>query len=114
MTWLLFPVAYDELLSHQLSLIIARSFSRKITKKRKTISQKLSNVIKQKLPFSLTISQEKCIAEIKSDLLTNERMYRLIQGDVGSGKTLEIALALLPKNSKAGPTIGSALAELEM
>ncbi|MFL2801784.1 MAG: ATP-dependent DNA helicase RecG [Paracoccaceae bacterium] len=88
-------LAYDELLSHQLSLVIARSFSKKINKRRKKISQKLCNLIKQKLPFSLTISQEKCIAEIKSDLLKNERMYRLIQGDVGSGKTLVAFFSIL-------------------
>ena len=44
--------------------------------------------MKKRLPFSLTNSQEKCIAEIQSDLSRDERMYRLIQGDVGSGKTL--------------------------
>ncbi len=95
-------LAYDELLSHQLSLIIARNFSKKKLKNRKKIEQKLTNLIKEKLPFSLTGSQENCIAEIKSDLLKPERMYRLIQGDVGSGKTLVALFSMLFVSENGG------------
>ena len=98
-------LAYDELLSHQLSLVIARSFSKKNTKKRKKIGNKIATLMKKKLPFSLTISQEKCIAEIQSDLSRDERMYRLIQGDVGSGKTLVAFFSMLFVAENSGQAV---------
>lgn len=45
------------------------------------------------LPFSLTLDQIKCINEIRDDLRSNKRMNRLVQGDVGSGKTIVAMLA---------------------
>ena len=98
-------LAYDELLSHQLSLVIARSFSKKNTKKRKKIGYKFSTLMKKRLPFSLTNSQEKCIAEIQSDLSNDERMYRLIQGDVGSGKTLVAFFSMLFVAENSGQAV---------
>ena len=98
-------LAYDELLSHQLSLVIARSFSKKNTKKRKKIGYKFSTLMKKRLPFSLTNSQEKCIAEIQSDLSRDERMYRLIQGDVGSGKTLVAFFSMLFVAENSGQAV---------
>ena len=88
-------LAYDELLSHQLSLLIARNFSKKNKKKRRILTHRISTLIRKKLPFSLTKSQELCIAEIQSDLSKTDRMYRLIQGDVGSGKTLVALFAMI-------------------
>ena len=88
-------LAYDELLSHQLSLLIARNFSKKNKKKRRISTHRISTLIRKKLPFSLTKSQELCIAEIQSDLSKTDRMYRLIQGDVGSGKTLVALFAMI-------------------
>ena len=98
-------LAYDELLSHQLSLVIARSFSKKNTKKRKKNGYKFSTLMKKRLPFSLTNSQEKCIAEILSDLSRDERMYRLIQGDVGSGKTLVAFFSMLFVAENSGQAV---------
>lgn len=48
-----------------------------------------------KLPFSLTVAQRKVVDEVLNDLQSPRRMYRLIQGDVGSGKTVIAALAIL-------------------
>ena len=71
----------------------------KIEKKLKKIklqkfSQKISNNILKKLPFALTKSQEKVLSEINNDLLSKKRMFRIIQGDVGSGKTIVSLLAI--------------------
>ena len=61
--------------------------------------------MKKRLPFSLTNSQQKCIAEIQSDLSKNERMYRLIQGDVGSGKTLVAFFSMLFVAENSGQAV---------
>ncbi len=60
--------------------------------KRKKISKQINKNFQKKiishLPFSLTDSQEKVLKEINSDLKSDERMFRILQGDVGSGKTI--------------------------
>ena len=85
-------ISYDELLANQLSLaLISKNFEapkgQKITDKRKLVNNLLKN-----LPFELTNSQKTSIKEIINDLNKTERMIRLLQGDVGSGKTI-VALA---------------------
>ncbi len=66
--------------------------------KRKKISKQINKNFQKKiisrLPFSLTGSQEKVLKEINSDLKSNERMFRILQGDVGSGKTIISLLAI--------------------
>ena len=52
------------------------------------MKKKLSNEILNKLPFKLTSSQKKVLEEINNDLRNDKRMFRIIQGDVGSGKTI--------------------------
>ena len=54
---------------------------------------KLQNQLKSHLPFSLTEAQERVLQEIRHDLLQEFPMHRLVQGDVGSGKTIVAALA---------------------
>ncbi|MDB5413751.1 MAG: recG, partial [Rubritepida sp.] len=56
---------------------------------------KVIRKIEAALPFSLTNSQEQALAEIRADLASDKRMLRLLQGDVGSGKTLVAVLAML-------------------
>ena len=63
-------------------------------KKKKKFSRKISNLIKNELPFKLTCSQEKVLREIENDISGNKRMFRIIQGDVGSGKTIVSFLAI--------------------
>lgn len=55
----------------------------------------LPEVFVDNLPFSLTKAQQRVMAEIKRDLLSSKRMYRLVQGDVGCGKTMVALYALL-------------------
>ncbi len=88
-------LAFEEFFLFQLPLVL-----RKLKKKEKTgISHKVSvgvvNVFIEGLPFRLTPAQEKVIEEIKSDMAKPFAMQRLLQGDVGSGKTVVATIATL-------------------
>ena len=86
-------LAYDEILSNLLALYSARKVV-KIKKKRKKIfKNKLSNIIKENFSYELTGGQNKILAEIDKDLKSENRMFRLLQGDVGSGKTILALIA---------------------
>lgn len=86
-------LAYDELLAHQLALALVRSDMRRDPGRAHVASGVLREKIEAALPFSLTPSQQRAVEEITADLSSNERMLRLLQGDVGSGKTLVALLA---------------------
>ena len=88
-------LAYDEALSRQLALKLIRLHKRKKNKKPKISKNTLVNKLLKLLPFKLTSSQRKVLKDIYIDLKSNERMSRLIQGDVGSGKTIVAFLSLL-------------------
>ena len=86
-------LAYDEILSNLLTLYSARKII-KIKKKRKKIfKNKLSDVVKKSFGFNLTKGQNKILEEIDKDLKSESRMFRLLQGDVGSGKTILALIA---------------------
>ena len=88
-------LAFDELLAHQLAIYIIRNFNLK----KKGISIKNNKeIIKKfikKLPFELTDSQKKVIKEIDSNIESQNQMIRLLQGDVGSGKTIVALISML-------------------
>ena len=88
-------LAYDELLANQLALTMIREHQ----KKRKGRSVKGSGILSARvdniLPFKLTSDQSKVLNEIRDDLITTNRMLRLLQGDVGSGKTIVAFYAIL-------------------
>lgn len=86
-------LAYDELLAHQLALALVRSDMKRDPGREHHAAGKLQAKIEAALPFSLTASQRRAVEEIKHDLSSQERMLRLLQGDVGSGKTLVALLA---------------------
>ncbi len=87
-------IAYDELLANQLALALVRARLRK-TPGRATIgSGKLRDKILSELPFTLTASQKFVLDEIGADMAEPARMLRLLQGDVGSGKTVVALLAM--------------------
>ncbi|MBR1600807.1 MAG: ATP-dependent DNA helicase RecG [Alphaproteobacteria bacterium] len=88
-------LAYDELLANQLSLAIVRQKLKK--QKGITISSqgKLKQQLLQNLPFKLTLAQQRSIAEIENDMQSDFRMLRLLQGDVGSGKTIVALITML-------------------
>jgi ATP-dependent DNA helicase RecG len=86
-------LAYDELLAHQLALALVRSEMRREPGRSSQGDGRLRRAIEGALPFSLTLSQQKAVEEIASDLAARQRMLRLLQGDVGSGKTIVALLA---------------------
>jgi len=86
-------LAYDELLAHQLALARRRR-ARQITPAPRIAPGPASEALLTALPFDLTGAQIQAVAEIRRDLASGEQMGRLLQGDVGSGKTAVAALAL--------------------
>ncbi|WP_449254152.1 ATP-dependent DNA helicase RecG [Brevundimonas naejangsanensis] len=86
-------LAYDELFAHQLALARRRR-ARQITPAARITPGEASARLLAALPFSLTGAQEQAVVEIRVDLSSDEQMGRLLQGDVGSGKTAVAALAL--------------------
>jgi len=86
-------LAYDELFAHQLALARRRR-ARQITPAARIMPGEASARLLAALPFTLTGAQEQAVAEIRADLSSGEQMGRLLQGDVGSGKTAVAALAL--------------------
>ena len=81
-------LAYDEIFSTFLVNSEIRKKIKKIKKKEKKININLQNSLINKLNFTLTNDQLKSLKEINKDLSTSTKMFRLLQGDVGSGKTI--------------------------
>ena len=88
-------LAYDELLANQLTLAIARERVKKQNGRIIRGNGLLRKKILEKLPFALTSAQKNVLAEIYADQAEPLRMLRLLQGDVGSGKTIVAFLAML-------------------
>jgi len=88
-------LAYDELLAHQLAIAMVRSQNRALPGRRLKGDGKLQAKVKAALPYTLTGSQIQAMAEIAADMDTDTRMLRLLQGDVGSGKTVVALFAML-------------------
>ncbi|WP_297510076.1 ATP-dependent DNA helicase RecG [uncultured Caulobacter sp.] len=86
-------LAYDELLAHQLALA-QRKASRRATPGPRIPAGPLAEAAERALPFKLTGAQIRALSEIRGDLASGERMSRLLQGDVGSGKTVVAMLAM--------------------
>jgi ATP-dependent DNA helicase RecG len=80
-------LAFDEIFSNFLIFSEIKKRIKKLIKIPKVIDQKNLIKIKNKLPFSLTASQEKVSREILNDITSEKKMLRVLQGDVGSGKT---------------------------
>ena len=94
-------LAYDELLANQLALFLSRKKMAETIGIQIQASGTLWKQLKEELPFSLTGAQERVIREITHDMNAPKRMNRLLQGDVGSGKTL-VALAAILYAVEAG------------
>ena len=86
-------IVFDELCANFFTLSENRKRIRKDKLPKKFLKVK-SNYIKKNLPFVLTTSQLKVLEEINKDLLSEKRMFRIVQGDVGSGKTIVSILAI--------------------
>lgn len=88
-------LVFEELLAHQLSMLMFRQSAKRATAEPLQDLQGLGERFRQALPFQLTAAQARVAEEIKADLARPEPMLRLVQGDVGSGKTVVAALAAL-------------------
>ena len=86
-------LAYDELFANQLALMLVRQSSRARKGRALAGDGRLRDALK--LPYELTGAQARTVREIEGDLAQAQPMLRLLQGDVGSGKTLVAALAML-------------------
>ena len=86
-------LAFDEIFSTFLVNSEIRKKIRRIKKVNKNLNIKKQNAIIEKLDFSLTNDQFKSLKEINNDLCSSKKMFRLLQGDVGSGKTIVSLLA---------------------
>ena len=81
-------IAYDEIFANLLFLSSNRNKIKKIKKEIKKFKGLFSNKLIDSLPYKLTNGQKKVVKEIDLDLKSNLRMFRILQGDVGSGKTI--------------------------
>jgi ATP-dependent DNA helicase RecG len=88
-------LAYDELLANQLALMLVRANQRRLPGRRILGDGSLRSRALAALPFDLTGSQKQALAEIDADMAADGRMLRLLQGDVGSGKTVVAFMAVL-------------------
>jgi len=88
-------LAYDELFAHQLTLALARQKERRVRGLQSQATGRLQSKVLAALPYRPTNAQARAIAEIAEDMAADKRMNRLLQGDVGAGKTLVAFMALL-------------------
>jgi len=88
-------LAYDELLADQLALAVIRRHHRETKGRALPGTGNLCKKLEAALPFSLTSGQRQAIAEISANMKAPKRMLRLLQGDVGSGKTIVALFAML-------------------
>lgn len=87
-------LAFDELLAGQLSLALVRSRMRRLAGRPIVGDGRIRREIMRRVPYSLTSSQSEALKEISNDLARPDRTLRLLQGDVGSGKTIVALLAM--------------------
>jgi ATP-dependent DNA helicase RecG len=88
-------LAYDELLANQLALSLVRRAQRDLRGRAVVGDGRMAAKVTGALPFALTGAQARALEEIRADQASESRMLRLLQGDVGSGKTVVALLAML-------------------
>ncbi|MDO6459316.1 ATP-dependent DNA helicase RecG [Granulosicoccaceae sp. 1_MG-2023] len=86
-------LAFEELIAHRLGLLAMRAKTRRLEAAPMQVEGKLATAFIGNLPFDPTAAQARVIAEINTDLNAAEPMLRLVQGDVGAGKTVVAAAA---------------------
>ncbi len=88
-------LVFEELFLLQLLLLFIKQGHKEKSQKLPYLKDEYSSKLLSKLPFTLTNSQQKVISEVTKDLFSNHAMNRLVQGDVGSGKTMIAIVAML-------------------
>ncbi|OYY80492.1 MAG: ATP-dependent DNA helicase RecG, partial [Rhizobiales bacterium 35-66-30] len=86
-------LAFEELLAHQVTLALVRARQIETGGRASIGDGHITRAVRSALPFSLTGAQETALAAISADISSEKRMLRLLQGDVGSGKTVVALLA---------------------
>lgn len=105
-------LAYDELFAHQLTLALARSHLRAKPGRASPGTLALQDKVLAALPYRSTNAQTRAISEISADMAAPVRMNRLLQGDVGAGKTLVAFMALLQAVEAGGQGVLMAPTEI--
>ena len=88
-------LVFDEIFANFLLSSNIRNKIKKIKKKNKVFNSKHQSTIINNLKFNLTIDQTKALEKINKDMKSKQKMFRLLQGDVGSGKTIVSVIAAL-------------------
>jgi ATP-dependent DNA helicase RecG len=105
-------LAYDELFAHQVTLSLARESLRKAKGRPSQATGHLQKAVLSALPYKPTGAQARAASEIAADMAAPLRMNRLLQGDVGSGKTLVAFMALLVAVEAGGQGVMMAPTEI--
>lgn len=105
-------LAYDELFAHQLTLALARSIDRRKAGRASEGDGRLQAGVMASLPYKATGAQRRATEEINRDMAAPIRMNRLLQGDVGAGKTLVAFMALLRAVEAGGQGVMMAPTEI--
>ena len=105
-------LAYDELFAHQLTLALVRLRRRKRKGHPSVATGRLQAKVLDAFPYRPTSAQERAVREISADMAAPERMNRLLQGDVGAGKTLVALMALLVAVEAGGQGVMMAPTEI--
>jgi len=105
-------LAYDELLANQLTIALVRNNQKKSKGRELKGDAKLSQKALEAMPFQLTHTQEASIKDIIADMCNEDRMLRLLQGDVGSGKTAVAFMAMVHAIGSGGQTVLMAPTEI--
>lgn len=105
-------LAYDELFAHQLTLSLARASLRRGKGLVSAGDGTLRDKVLKNIPYMPTTAQNRAVSEIAGDMAAPLRMNRLLQGDVGSGKTLVALMALLIAVESGGQGVMMAPTEI--
>ncbi|TBN43782.1 ATP-dependent DNA helicase RecG [Paracoccus subflavus] len=105
-------LAYDELLAHQMTTALVRREKRRLRGRPSRGDGRLRRTVLGSLPWPPTAAQRRAVEEIAADLASDRRMNRLLQGDVGSGKTLVAMLSALIAVEAGGQAVLMAPTEI--
>ena len=105
-------LAYDEFFAHQLTLSLARAVVRRSKGRVSACDGRLGAKVMAALPYRPTGAQTRAVEEVSADMASEARMNRLLQGDVGSGKTLVALMALLRAVEAGGQGVMMAPTEI--
>ncbi|MDO5648017.1 ATP-dependent DNA helicase RecG [Paracoccus sp. (in: a-proteobacteria)] len=105
-------LAYDEFLAHQMTLALVRRDKKRAKGRASPGDGRLRRAVLDRLPWPPTGAQRRAVAEIAADMASDTRMNRLLQGDVGAGKTLVAFLAALVAVESGGQAVLMAPTEI--